>query len=92
MSVTVVIETVNPRENTSGVLADDLRGTLEGLARQSVAPDEVIIVVDDLVDPRAAEELRRRYPQAKLVTSAQSNYFAAKNAGAAAAPAFFAAK
>ncbi len=83
--VSVVIETITAREDSSGSLADDLGATLDGLARQSVAPDEIIIVVDDLVEPAAADELRRRYPQAKLVSSAQSNYFAAKNAGAEAA-------
>jgi glycosyltransferase involved in cell wall biosynthesis len=87
MTVTVVVETVTVREDTStGSLADGLRATLAGLARQTLAPDEIIIVIDDLVDEGAAEELRRRYPYAKLATSAsQSNYFAAKNAGVAAA-------
>lgn len=84
MSVSVVIETITTREDSRGSLADDLRGTMEGLARQTVAPDEIIIVLDDLVDAGAADELRRRYPHAKFATS-EWNYFAAKNAGAAAA-------
>jgi glycosyltransferase involved in cell wall biosynthesis len=83
MSVSVVVETVNAREDAKGSLADDLRGTLEALAKQSVAPDEVIIVLDDDVEPSAADEVRRRYPYAKFAASKQSNYFDAKNAGAA---------
>ncbi len=83
MTVSVVIETITAREG--GSLADGLRGTLEGLAQQTVAPDEVIIVLDDLVDEREADDLRRRYPHAKFTTSERSNYFAAKNAGAEAA-------
>jgi glycosyltransferase involved in cell wall biosynthesis len=82
MSVSVVIETVTAREDTKRPVADELGPTMEALARQTVAPDEVLIVVDDGVD---ADELRRRYPHAKLVRCEQSNYFAAKNAGAAAA-------
>ena len=85
MTVSVVVETITGREQMSGSLADELRGTLEGLAQQTVAPHEIIIVVDDLVDPGAADELRRRYPHAKVTTSGRSNYFAAKNAGAEAA-------
>jgi glycosyltransferase involved in cell wall biosynthesis len=86
MSVSVAIETVTAREDGKGPLADDLAPTMAALARQSVAPDEVVIVIDDAVDARAAEEIRRRYPRAKLASSgARSNYFAAKNAGAAAA-------
>ena len=52
-------------------------------AKQTVAPDEVIIVLDDNVERGAADEVRRRYPYAKFATSKQSNYFDAKNAGAA---------
>jgi len=85
MTVSVVVETITVREDTSGSLAGDLRAALDGLARQSVAPDEILIVVDDLVDPATSDELRRCYPRAKLISSGQSNYFAAKNAGAEAA-------
>lgn len=85
-TVSVVVETVTAREDGKRPLADDLGPTMEALARQSVEPDEIIIVLDDGVDARAADELRRRYPYAKLASSGpQSNYFAAKNAGAAAA-------
>ena len=85
MTISVVVETVNARDQPVGSLADDLRATFDGLAQQTVAPDEIIIVVDDLVDASATDELRRRYPLAKLTTSGRSNYFAAKNAGTEAA-------
>jgi glycosyltransferase involved in cell wall biosynthesis len=84
--VSVVIETVTTREDIStGSLADDIAPTISALEKQTFPRDriEIIIVVDD---ERAAGELRRRYPFAKFVTSAR-NYFAAKNAGAAAATA-----
>jgi glycosyltransferase involved in cell wall biosynthesis len=83
MSVSVVVETITAREDSKGALADDLRGALEALAKQTVAPDEVIIVLDDDVERSAADEVRRRYPYAKFAASKQSNYFDAKNAGAA---------
>src|SRR5213078_2934539 len=35
------------------------------------------------VDQSVAEDVRRRYPYAKFAASTQSNYFAAKNVGAA---------
>ena len=86
MSVSVVVETVNARETPKRSLADDLAPTMEGLVRQSVAPDEILIVIDDAVSASDAGEVRRRYSYAKFATSGkQSNYFAAKNAGAAAA-------
>ena len=85
MTVSVVVETITAREDTSGSLADDLRPTLEALGKQTIAPDEIIIVLDDQIGARDADEMRRRYPHAKFAVSKQSNYFAAKNAGAAAA-------
>ena len=85
MTVSVVVETVTAREDTTGSLFQNLRPALEALARQTVAPDEIIIVLDDQIGERAAEELRRSYPHAKFVSSKKSNYFDAKNAGAAAA-------
>ena len=85
MSVSVVVETVTAREDSTGSLANDLQATLDGLARQSVAPDEILIVIDGNVDAATADALRRRYPQAQLVSADAQNYFAAKNAGAAAA-------
>src|SRR5947208_13402715 len=47
--------------------------------------DALPILVDDGVAADAAEEIRRRYPSAKLTRAAAANYFANKNAGAAAA-------
>jgi glycosyltransferase involved in cell wall biosynthesis len=86
MSVSVVIETVNAREDAKGSLAESMRATLDALAGQTVAPDEVVIVLDDDVGGADADELRSLYPHATFATSGpQSNYFAAKNAGAAAA-------
>ena len=85
MTVSVVVETVTAREDAKGSLADDIAPTLDALGKQTVAPDEVVIVLDDRVDERAADEMRRRYAYAKFVASKESNYFAAKNAGAAAA-------
>lgn len=86
MSVSVVIETVSAREDTNESLADAMRNTLDAIARQTVAPDEIVIVFDDQVGRADADEVRRLCPHATFATSgAQSNYFAAKNAGAAAA-------
>jgi len=88
--VSIVVETITARydsDSASGSLADSLRGTLAAIEgqtypRQSI---EVIVVVDDAVDPNAVEELRRRHADVQLVHASESNYFAAKNAGAAAA-------
>jgi len=86
MSVSVVIETVNARTVTNAPLADALEPTMTALARQSVAPDEIIVVIDDAVDASTVDAIRARYPYAKLASSgAQSNYFVAKNAGTAVA-------
>ncbi len=85
MNVSVVVETITAREDSTGDLAADLRPTMEGIAQQSVAPDEVIIVLDDLVGEATASELQQRYPSARFTSSRASNYFAAKNAGAQAA-------
>jgi glycosyltransferase involved in cell wall biosynthesis len=86
MTVSVVIETVNARTVPTAPLADALEPTMNALARQSVAPDEVIIVIDDAVDARTTDLIRARYPHVKIASSgAQSNYFVAKNAGAAVA-------
>lgn len=88
--VSIVVETITARydsDSASGSLADDLRGTLAAIEgqtypRQSI---EVIVVVDDAVDPNAVEELHRRHADVQLVHASANNYFAAKNAGAAAA-------
>jgi glycosyltransferase involved in cell wall biosynthesis len=86
--VSVVIETITTRyDYATGSLADDLAGTFDGLDRQTHPHEliERIVVLDDEVAAADAGELRRRYPSVKFVTSPASNYFAAKNAGAAVA-------
>jgi glycosyltransferase involved in cell wall biosynthesis len=86
--VTVVIETITTRfDSANGSLVDDLGITLHALDKQTYPRDliEQIVVIDDEVSPGDVEELRRRYPAVKLVRSPASNYFAAKNAGTAAA-------
>jgi glycosyltransferase involved in cell wall biosynthesis len=86
--VSVVIETVTAREGgAAGPLADGLAGTLDALGRQTYPQEliERVVVIDGEVSDAEAGELRRRYPSVKLVSSPASNYFAAKNAGAAAA-------
>lgn len=86
--VSVVIETITARfDSTTGSLADDLQRCLSGIDRQTYPREriETIVVLDSGVSAGAVAELRRRYPNVSFVFSAESNYFAAKNAGAAAA-------
>jgi glycosyltransferase involved in cell wall biosynthesis len=86
--VSVVIETITTRfDCATGSLADDLARTFDGLDRQTYPHEliERIVVLDDEVAAADASELRKRYPSVKFVTSPASNYFAAKNAGAAVA-------
>src|SRR6476469_3548499 len=85
--VSVVIETITARfDSTTGSLADDLQHSLAGLALQTYPADriETIVVLDAAVPADTVAGIRRRYPQVRLVFSDASNYFAAKNAGAAA--------
>jgi len=88
--VSVVIETITARYDggdTTGSLAEDLRGTLAALERQTWPREqiEVIVVLDHAVDAATAAELRDRYHEVRFVDATESNYFVAKNAGAAAA-------
>jgi len=86
--VTVVVETITSRfDCTNGSLVADLEKTLKALDKQTYPREliEQIVVVDDEVSHCDVEELRRRYPAVKVVSSPASNYFAAKNAGTAAA-------
>ena len=86
--VTVVIETITTRfDSSNGSLVNDLEIILEALNKQTYPREliEQIVVIDDEVSPRDVEELRRCHPTVKLVWSPASNYFAAKNAGTAAA-------
>jgi glycosyltransferase involved in cell wall biosynthesis len=86
-TVSIVIETITARfDSTTGSLPDDVAATLEGVTRQSYPRDriETIVVIDHEVADEVAKALRTRYPDVKFVPSDASNYFAAKNAGAAA--------
>ena len=85
--VSVVIETITARfGSTSSALADDLQRSLGGLALQTYPAEriETIVVLDSAVPADVVAEVRRRYPQIRLVFSGASNYLAAKNAGASA--------
>jgi len=85
--VSVVVETITARfDSTTGSLPNDLAATLDGIARQTYPRDriETIVLIDEEVSSETVAELRQRYPDVKLVSADASNYFAAKNAGAAA--------
>jgi len=84
----VVVETVTARYgSTTGYLADDLEKTLAALDRQTYPRDrrETIVALHPTATAEESAEIVRRHPAVRLVTSSQDNYFAAKNAGAAAA-------
>lgn len=86
--VSVVIETITTRfDCTNGSLVDDLGVILKAVDKQTYPREliEQIVVIDDEIAQRDVEELRRRYPAVRLVRSPVRNYFAAKNAGTAAA-------
>jgi glycosyltransferase involved in cell wall biosynthesis len=87
--ISVVVETVSVRFDYefAGSLADALRTTVTSLERQTFPRErfEIIVVVDDAVDPAAVEEVRRAYPAVRIAHANEINYFALKNAGAAAA-------
>lgn len=83
--VSVVIETITARNDAStGSLVTDLAPTLKGLAKQTYPQDliETIVVIDAELPQSIANEVRMLYPSIELVSARQSNYFAAKNAGA----------
>lgn len=86
--VSVVVETITARADvTTGALPEDLERTLRSLEgqswpRRSIEP---ILVVDEDVTDSDRDEIARRWPGARLVSSPASNYFDAKNAGARAA-------
>jgi GT2 family glycosyltransferase len=84
--VSVVIDTITRDDYGARPLADDLKATLDGLARQTYPPElfEIIVVVDD-GSGSESEEVVRRYPSVSIVRSPQHSYFAGKNAGAHAA-------
>ena len=90
--VSVVVETITAREDCgTGALADDLAATLSALDGQSWPQEslETILVVDSQVPAAARAELERRHAGVRIVDSTASNYFDAKNAGAAAASGAF---
>lgn len=84
--VSVVIETITSRFDSASAWLDELAATLDGVARQTYPREciETIVVIDHEVSGETAAALRGRHPAVRVVTSAASNYFAAKNAGAAA--------
>ncbi|MEA3002281.1 MAG: hypothetical protein QOH81_1069 [Sphingomonadales bacterium] len=90
--VSVVVETVTARfDATGGSLAERMGPTLAALARQTYPAEamELLLVVDGEAAPQEVEALRPQWPDLRIVTSPRPNYFAAKNAGAAAASGAF---
>jgi glycosyltransferase involved in cell wall biosynthesis len=86
--ISVVIETITARFDTRGsALADVLAAPIAALDGQTYPRDriETIVVVDDGIDEAEIAAIARRHPRVVLVKSDASNYFAAKNRGAAAA-------
>lgn len=88
--VSVVVETITAREHhAEATVANQIAGALNGIDRQTYpqALIERIVVIDDEMSPAELELIRQRFPEVRLATSQTSNYFAAKNAGAAASTA-----
>jgi glycosyltransferase involved in cell wall biosynthesis len=86
--VSVVVETVNARFGLeTGSLSQKLAKTMAHLQAQTYprGMTEWIIVLDANASVPETEEIHEQWPDAKLLCSLTSNYFAAKNAGAAAA-------
>src|SRR5258706_1548609 len=86
--VSVVIETITTRENApAGSPFDGLEETLAAVEAQTYPRErtEILVVVDADVSRAACDEVQRRHPAVRLVPARAANYFAAKNAGAAAA-------
>ncbi|HEX8644096.1 MAG TPA: glycosyltransferase family 2 protein [Allosphingosinicella sp.] len=83
--VTVVIETITARLDTHAALAEVLAGPIRAVEGQTYPSDriETILVVDDGIAEADIAEIGRRYPHVAIVRSEASNYFAAKNSGAA---------
>ena len=87
-TVSVVLETVTPQSSVEGgSLAERLAQPLAALARQTYPQLLIERVVSVGTDVAAAEreEIARRFPNVVIATSAPSDYFDAKNQGAAAA-------
>ena len=84
--ISVVVETVTLlHDHDHGPLADALAPVFEALQRQTFRDFETLLVLDRGVDEATRAELLRRYPHVRQVPGAEPNYFAEKNAGAAAA-------
>lgn len=84
--VSVVIETITARFDAStGSLVRDLEAALNALETQTYPREqfEVLVVVDAGVPESTTAELQQRWPSLILTSASESNYFAAKNAGAA---------
>lgn len=88
-TVSIVVETITAREHEGAgtpPFVDRLLPTLAAADAQGYPRDrfEVVVVLDEAT--RAdADALQRRCPFVRVAFASQSNYFAAKNAGAAAA-------
>lgn len=88
MEISIVIETVTVRyDDDHGPVADAIAPAIAALGLQSLPRDrfEILVVLDPAVDAATLDELRRRYPDVRLVLDVEPNYFAEKNAGVAAA-------
>jgi glycosyltransferase involved in cell wall biosynthesis len=87
LRTSIVVETITAREHhAEDVLADRIAGALDGIDRQSYprALIERIVVVDEAISASELQLLRERFSEVRFVASRTSNYFDAKNAGAAA--------
>jgi glycosyltransferase involved in cell wall biosynthesis len=87
--VSVIVETITAREHPGGApLADEIAPTLAAIDGQGwpCAALEILVVLDpDTRDQAAA--IAARWPAVRVVVAPAVNYFAAKNAGVAAASA-----
>ena len=86
-AVSVIVETITPREHGGhGALVDEITPTLTALlAQPSPAGAVEHLVILDAECAGEADAIARRFPTARLVVAPAANYFAAKNAGVAAA-------
>jgi len=87
--ISVIVETITAREHPGGApLADEIAPVLAALDGQGWPPAalEILVVLDpDTRDQAAA--VAARWPAVRVVVAPAVNYFAAKNAGVAAASA-----
>ena len=86
--ISIVVETISLRcQRASGSIADGLNDALKAIEGQTYPAElrECIIVLDREIAESDAAEICRRYATAKFISALASNYFAAKNVGAAAA-------